>query len=144
MTGKVNKAAVLKYSDISVGSSYSFERTVSCQEGQDFAKLTGDFSPLHVDSVFGKRSQFKKNVAHGMLLASFFSTIVGMYCPGKKNLYISQTANFRGPIFYGDIVQVKGTVIEKSDSIRLITLKMEVFKDDEIALTGEARVKVLE
>lgn len=144
MTGTVNKAAVLKYSDISVGSSYSFKRTVSYQDGQDFAKLTGDFNPLHVDSVFGKRSQFKKNVAHGMLVASFFSTIVGMYCPGEKNLYVSQTANFKGPIFYGDTVQVKGTVIEKSDSIRLITLKMEVFKDDKIVLIGEARVKVLE
>lgn len=144
MSRKINKAASLKYSEIQIGSTYSFERIVSQQDGQSFARLTGDYNPLHVDYDFAKKSQFKRNIVHGMMVAALFSTLVGMYCPGEYCLYISQTIKFKSPIFYGDTVSVRGTVINKSDSIKMITLKTEILKGDEIALTGEAMVKIME
>ena len=140
---KMEKAAANSYSDINEGSSYSFDRKISRQDVVDFAKLSGDFNPLHVDAEFGRKSQFKKNIAHGMLAASLFSTLVGMHCPGEKSLYMSQTLNFRMPIYYEDIVTVRGTVISKNDSIKMITLKTEILKNDKVAIDGEARVRVL-
>src|SRR3989338_10082616 len=136
-------AALLRYEDIKVGAVYEFAQTVVEEEVLAFAEITGDHNPLHVDSEFGKQSQFGKNIVHGMLLGGLFSTLVGMYCPGENCLYMSQTLQFRKPVFYCDKVIVKGTVTEKSDGVRIITLKTEITKESEIMITGEAKVRVL-
>lgn len=137
------KATKLLYEDIKTGAVYEFERTITEEDGKTFVQLSGDFNPLHINKEFGKQSQFGKNVVHGMLAASFFYTIVGMYCPGERALYMSQTVQFRKPLFYGDMVTVRGTVSEKNDSIRVVTLKTEVVRGDEVVVSGEAKVKVL-
>ena len=140
----MDKAANLSYSDINKGDVYLFKRNISKQDVMDFAEITGDFNPLHVDADFGKKSQFKGNIAHGMLAGSLFSVLVGMHCPGEKSLYISQTLNFRLPICCNEQLIARGTVISKNDSARLITLKTEILKGEKIAVSGEAKVKVME
>ena len=67
-----------------------------------------------------------------------------MDCPGKRSLYVSQTLEFRQPVFYGDKLTVKGTVVEKSDALQMITLKTEILKTGQVAVSGQARVKVLD
>ncbi len=140
----MKKAALINYSDIKQGDVHLFSRKISSKDVMDFAKLSGDFNPLHVDAEFGKKSQFNGNIVHGMLAASLFSTIVGMHCPGEKSLYMSQTLNFRQPIYYDDTVTVRGTVISKNDSIKMITLKTEILKNNKVVIDGEAKVRVLE
>jgi acyl dehydratase len=140
----MKKANKLNYSKISEGDVYSFSRVISRQDVLAFAELSGDFNPLHVDKDFGKKSEFKANLVHGMLASSLFSTLVGMRCPGEKSLYISQTLNFKLPIYCNERLTVRGTVISKSDSTRLITLKTEILKGEKIAVFGEAKVKVME
>jgi len=140
----MKKAAFINYSDIKQGEVHLFSRKISGKDVMDFAKLSGDFNPLHVDAEFGRESQFKTNIVHGMLAASLFSTLVGMHCPGEKSLYMSQTLNFRQPIYYDDLVVVRGTVISKNDSIKMITLKTEILRNDKVAIDGEAKVRVLE
>lgn len=139
-----SRAARFAYEEIRQGAVYSFGRTITSQDVQDFARLSGDFNPLHLDSGFGKGSAFKGNIVHGMLAASLFSTLVGMHCPGERALYMSQTLHFRLPIIAGDTVIVQGTVLEKHDSIKMITLKTEILKEGKVAIAGEAKVKVLE
>ena len=109
-----------------------------------FAKLVGDFNPLHLDPDFGKESVFKANIVHGMLAASFFSRIVGIYCPGRNGLYISQNINFRQPIYINDQIMVRATVVKRVDSIRVVTLKTEILKENKIVVDGEAKVKFYE
>jgi len=133
----------MKYEDIKVGDVYSFKKTLNKQDVLNFAKLTGDHNKLHVDETFGKKSKFKQNISHGMLAGSLFSTIIGMHCPGEDGFYISQTLNFKMPIFYGDKLLVKGTVINKNDSIKMITLKTEILKENKVAISGEAKAMVL-
>ena len=140
----MQKAARLNYSDINKGDVHSFERKISKQDTIDFARLSGDFNPLHVDPDFGKKSVFKNNVVHGMLAASLFSTLVGMHCPGEKSLYLAQSLNFKLPLYYDDAVIVKGTVISKTDGVNIITLKTEILKNGKTAVDGEAKVKLLE
>ena len=128
---------------IEVGREYAFTRAISPEDIAIFARLTGDNNPLHTNPVYGAESPFGKNIAHGMLAGSLFSTLVGMHCPGEKSLYVSQTLNFKKPIFPGDMLTVKGTIVAKNESIRLVTLKTEILKDDVVMITGEAKVKVL-
>ena len=137
------QAAQLRYEEIKIGSSYAFERIISQKDGQVFAQLSGDFNPLHTNEDFGAKSQFGCNIVHGMFAASLFSTLIGMYCPGECALYMSQTLHFRKPLFYGSSVVVRGTVVEKNDSIRMITMKTEIWQDSEMTVSGEAKVKIL-
>ena len=138
------KAKDLSLSDIKEGETYQFTKKITGNDVLEFANLTGDFNPLHVDKEFGEKSQFKRNIVHGMLVGSMFSTLIGMYCPGMKSLYLSQTLNFKIPIFYDDTVTVKGTVTAKNDAIHLITLKTEIIKEGKICIKGEAKIKILE
>ena len=140
----MNKATSLDFDAIKIGDVFQFTKTFSRDEVITFSRLTGDFNPLHVDTEFGKKSLFKKNVVHGMLASSLFSTIVGMHCPGKKSLYLSQSLNFKSPIFYDDVLVVKGTGSHKSKIIKLVSLKTEILKDGKVVISGEAKVKVLE
>jgi len=84
--------------------------------------------------------KFKTVVCHGMLLASFFSRLVGMYLPGKDSLYFSQSLNFLKPAFVDDIVTVSGKVISKSISTKIITLNMTIKNLENELLSGEAKV----
>ena len=139
----MNQANNLKYSDIKIGGVYQFKRKILKKDVMDFAKLTGDFNPLHVDEEFGKKSRFNANVVHGMLAGSLFSTLVGMYCPGKNCLYMKQTLNFKSEIYPGDVLTVRGTVLNKNDSIRMIVLKTELLKEEKLVIDGEANVIML-
>lgn len=138
------KALCYKYSEIEMGLVHSFEKKITQLDVLNFADITGDFNPLHINQDYGKKSQFGKNIVHGMLVGSLFSTLIGMYCPGEKSLYLSQTLNFKHPLFYGDKVLVRGTVINKNDCIKIITLRTEILKDRIVVINGEAKVKVLE
>ena len=69
----------VNFTDINIGNIISFERKKSDNDIQRLVKLSGDQNPLHIVKDFGKVSVFGKNIVHGMLLASFFSKIVGMY-----------------------------------------------------------------
>ena len=132
------------YEDIVVGASYSFARTFSREDGLTFSRLSGDSNPLHLDEAYGATSRFGQNIVHGMLAASVFSALIGMYCPGKRCLYLSQSINFHLPIFYGDSVTVRGTVVSKVNAFRIVTLKTEIIRHGQLAIDGIARTIVLE
>lgn len=136
-------ATRLLYKDINVGAVYEFSHTITDDDVEKFAALTDDYNPLHIDKEFGAQSMFGKNIVHGMLAASFFSTLVGMYCPGERALYMSQTLQFKKPIFYNDEITVRGTIIDKTESVHLISIKTEVIRDGVVVIDGEAKVKMM-
>lgn len=141
---KTQPPKVLNYSDIQVGSVHEFERVLTREDMRAFAGLTGDFNPLHMDEEWGRASKFGNNLVHGMLAGSLFSALIGMHCPGKHALYMSQTLKFNKPLLPGARLRVRGTVLFKSDSTRLVTLKTEIIAEDQVAVTGEAIASVLE
>lgn len=123
---------------------FSFKRVITPEDGEIFSELTGDFNPLHLDKKFAQKSQFGKNIVHGMLAGSLFSALIGVHCPGRSSLYLSQTLNFKQPIFYGDQLRVVGQVTNKSEPLKIITLKTEILRGNEAVVTGEAKVKLLD
>ncbi len=142
MSETVTIAAALCLKDIRVGNAYAFSRTITDEDVHAFAALTGDENPLHCDTAFAARTQFRQRIVHGMLAGSLFSTLVGMYCPGRTGLYLSQTLEFRGPIFPGELLTIMGTILEKHESTSLLLIKTEILKGIVVAVSGEARVKV--
>ena len=80
-----------------------------------------------------------------MLLASLFSRLVGMYLPGKKALYLSQSLKFISPCFVNDEIIIKGKILKKSTSSRIVTLETKIMKNEDInVVIGEAKVLVRE
>src|SRR3989338_5668549 len=134
------------FKEIKVGTESSFEVTVSEEEVTRFASLSGDYNPLHVSMTEkGGVSANGRHISHGMLLASYFSRLVGMYLPGRKALYLSQDARFIKPVAVGDRILVKGTITAKSNSSRVITLKTEIYNQArELVVDGKAEGLVRE
>ena len=131
--------------NLSIGQKVKFTEVISESMIEEFAKLSGDYNPHHVDESYARKTRFKKRICHGMLLGSLFSRLIGMHLPGKHSLYFSQSLNFLYPAFIDDKVTVEGEVVKISRSTGIITLKTRITKENNIELvTGEAKVVLLE
>ena len=131
------------FEQIKIGHVEEFNVFISENMVNEFAKISGDLSPIHVDEEYGLTTQFGQRVCHGMLLASFFSRLVGMKLPGRTALYVSQSLNFVSPCFIDQEVIVRGEVVSKSTATRIITLKTSIRTSYEKELVrGEAKVLV--
>ena len=131
------------FDEIKIGLTKQFQINITESMADDFAKLTGDFSPIHMDEDYASTTTFQKRVVHGMLLASFLSKIDGMYLPGKHALYFSQSLDFRYPCFLGDIITVYSIVIDKSISTKILKIESKITNQDgKILLSGKGRVIV--
>ena len=131
------------YNDIEIGLSKEFQVEITESLVNDFAKISGDFSPIHMDDSYAKSTTFKKRVVHGMLLASFLSRMDGMFLPGKHALYFSQSVEFRNPSFIGDVVTISSKVIDKSDSTKIIKIESEITnQENKLLVYGLGRVIV--
>lgn len=132
------------YEEIKIGQVIEFEQEINEHMVSKFAELTGDYNPLHMDEAYAKKTLFKGRIVHGMLVASFLSTLVGMYCPGKKNLYLTQQLNFRNPLRLNKKIKVRGEVLNKVDSLKIVSIKTIISDEDgNIILDGDAKVKVV-
>jgi 3-oxoacyl-[acyl-carrier protein] reductase len=133
------------FDQILVGQIFELTHVVTLADVMTFARLTGDYNPIHVDANFAKRTSFGKQVVHGMLTASFISTMIGMFIPGPGALWTSQTIEFIGPTFIGDEITVVARVNAKSNVTRMISLQIDVFNQNKIKLiSGNSTVRMLE
>tara|TARA_B100001971_G_scaffold134554_1_gene124353 strand:+ start:814 stop:1245 length:432 start_codon:yes stop_codon:yes gene_type:complete len=138
-----DKLSEYTFDEIELGTTKQFQITITESMVDDFAKLSGDFSPIHMDEDYARLTDFKKRITPSMLLASFLSRIVGMYLPGKHALYFSQSLNFRAPCFISDIITVSGIVIDKSPSTKILKIESKITNQDgKILLSGIGRVIV--
>jgi len=135
----------LSFEDIHEGYEQSFQHLVTVDEVDSFAKLTGDYNPVHIDTDYAKLTNFGKRVVHGMLTSSFISTIIGMRIPGPGSLWLSQTINFVNPTYIGDIIEIKAVVTRISRSTRTVTLSISITNQNGLKLVeGESVVRMLE
>ena len=92
------------FADLAVGMTVSIENTVSEQDVIDFARISGDYNPLHMDEEYAKTTQFKGRIAHGALSASYISAILGNDLPGPGAVFMELNLKFVRPVRIGDMV----------------------------------------
>lgn len=135
-----------RFSDIEIGMEASFSKNVTIEMENSFRELSGDENPLHKDDEFAKdisAGKFQSHAAFGMLTASLYSTMAGMYLPGKYSLIHSfNELSFLNPVFVGDELTVTGQVVDKVDDLRLIVLKASI-RNQEKKVVSRAKMKVL-
>lgn len=127
--------------DLVVGMTASYFHTLSESDVVDFADLTGDHNPLHLDEEFARRTRFKGRIVHGMLTASFLSTVVAIM-PGPGTIYLSQSLSFHAPVRIGDTVEAHVTVTEINAAHKRVRLKTLCRVGDKVVIDGEALVMV--
>ena len=120
-----------KLEDIKIGMTEAFKVQVTEKMQNDFRENSGDINPMHSNVEFAKEKGFDKILVFGMLTASFFSTLVGVYLPGKNCLFQEcKDIRFNNPVFIGDELEVKGEVIEIDERFRRITVKAIIRNQD--------------
>lgn len=135
----------LNFDSIKVGDTAEIIHKITQDDVNLFASLTGDFNPLHVNKDYAKTTPFQKPVVHGMLSASFISTLIGTRLPGDGALWSSQMLEFLRPAFVGDTLFVRSTVIQKSIATRSLALDTKVDNQhNQTLVSGRSLVKVLE
>lgn len=135
----------MRYEDIYIGQKESLRHKVTQSDIEKFVDLSGDDNKLHVSKEFAAKTSFKKPVVHGMIGASFISTIIGTKIPGDGALWFSQTLDFLLPVRIGDEITVIAEVTKKIDRDRTIELNVEIQNQNRQVVTrGVSKVKVLE
>ena len=131
------------FDEIDIGLTKEFQITITESMVNNFANISGDFSPIHIDEEYAKSTSFGKRVAHGMLLASFLSRVDGMYLPGKHALYFSQNLEFHNPCFINDKIKISSIVVDKSESTKILKIESKITnQNDKLLLHGIGKVIV--
>lgn len=125
-----------------VGASASRAHTFTADEVARFADLVGDHNPVHLDAEFAATTTFGRPIAHGMLVASLLSGLLGEELPGRGSIYLSQSLRFEAPVFVGDTVTATVEVTVVRPEKRIVTLRTACVRSDGIrAISGEAIIK---
>ena len=116
--------------DMTPGLTESFTVTVTEEMMEAFQAITGDCSPIHVDADYAKGRGYPGRVVYGMLGASFFSTLAGVYLPGEHCLLHWVECKFAKPIFIGDTLTITGTVVNVSEAVAEAEIKAVITNQD--------------
>lgn len=133
------------FSEIKEGLTASFTKEVTLEMEDTFRAISGDENPLHKDDDFAREvsdGKFQGHVSFGMLTASLYSTMAGMYLPGKYSLIHSMEIKFQKPVFAGDVLTVMGTVERKQEELKLLELKVKITNQNNQCVS-KANMKVL-
>jgi 3-hydroxybutyryl-CoA dehydratase len=116
-----------RFEDISIGQLAEKTTTITKALVADFARVTKDDNPIHLDEEYAaKHSFFKRCVAHGMISATLISSLLGTELPGFGTIYLSQSLEFKAPVFPDDTVTVRLEVLEKQAASKKVKLKTTV------------------
>jgi 3-hydroxybutyryl-CoA dehydratase len=131
----------LSIDKLSVGQSARFSKTITETDIYLYAGISGDFNPAHVNEQYAAKTFFKTRIAHGMLTASFISTLIGTILPGPGSIYMRQELNFLAPVKIGDTVTAIAEVAEIIADKKRVRLKTWcINQDGTTVLDGEALV----
>lgn len=131
-----------KFEDLSLGMTHETHHTITKDDIELFAQVSGDRNPLHMDEAFAKQTPFGQRIAHGALTASYISGILGNDLPGPGSIFVGLNMRFRRPVFIGSNVIVRVEVTEMQQRGNRVTLKVSCNVDGKAAISGEAIVMV--
>lgn len=142
MTNVMSKLHGYYFEDLEVGMSDVFAKTVTEADIMAFAGMSGDTNPVHLNQDFAATTMFGGRIAHGMLSASFISTVIGTKLPGPGCIYVGQSLRFKAPVRAGDTVVAQCTVTKLIPEKKFIELKTQCLIGDKVVIDGEATIMV--
>ncbi|MGL1884900.1 MAG: MaoC family dehydratase [Reichenbachiella sp.] len=128
---------------LKLGDTFSSEFHLSQEQVNQFAVLSGDKNPLHLDAEYAAGTMFKKPIAHGILSAAFISKVLGMDFPGEGTLYLSQNLSFKRPVYPDLDYEVRMEVTDIVEGKHIATIKTQIVDKQrgKLHVDGTAQVK---
>lgn len=108
---------------IAVGDRAYFAKTISETDVYQFASVTCDFNPAHINEAYAENTFFKHRLAHGMLTASLISNVLGTQLPGPGSIFVSQSVRFMSPVYIDDTIEVVVEAVELNVEKNRMTFK---------------------
>jgi 3-hydroxybutyryl-CoA dehydratase len=128
--------------EIQIGMEVSYTQTITDSNIKEFANVSGDKNPIHLSEEYAQNSRYKKRIAHGLMSASYFSALFGTKIPGEGCVYVSQSLQFKRPVYLGDTViatvSVKNIDLDKSRVFFRTVCKVK----NKVVIDGEAELYV--
>jgi 3-hydroxybutyryl-CoA dehydratase len=128
--------------ELVIGQTAEISRLVDEDTVRRFAEVSGDFNPLHMDEAYAARSPFRGRIAHGALVASFISCVLGNHLPGPGAVFAGMTMRFERPVRIGDTVVARATVVEIDIKARKVKLACVCEVDGQTCMEADAEVVV--
>jgi len=128
--------------ELEIGQSAEITRIVDDAAVRAFAEVSGDYNPLHLDEAYAARTPFRGRIAHGALVASYISCVLGNHLPGPGAVFSGMTMRFERPVRIGDTVIVRATVSEVDVKQRRVKLACVCMVEGQICMEADADVIV--
>jgi len=132
----------IPFEDIYPGMTVSYSQTITDADIKAYAGLSGDHNPVHVSSEYAASSRFGKRIAHGLMSAGFFSALFGMRLPGPGCVYVSQSLNFKRPVYIDDTVTATVKVNSVDAAQRRVFFETLCTVGGRVVISGEAEIYI--
>ena len=131
----------MKFEDFRIGMFEEVGKTITEADVVNYAGLSLDINPIHLNNEYAKNSIFKERIVHGMLTSGLISAVLGTKLPGEGSIYLSQTLKFISPVKIGDTITAKAEIIDINPEKKIITIKTTCINQNKnIVIDGEAKV----
>ena len=124
-----------KFSEIEIGFEESFVIEVDKSKMEKFLDISKDTNPLHNDTNYAKKMGFQDKVVYGLLTSSFYSTLVGVYLPGRYCILQGIDIQFSKPVYVGDVLKISGKVSYINEAYKMIEIKAFIMNQDNIKVS---------
>jgi len=125
--------------EMEIGEKASFTKTITETDVVNYAGVTGDFNPAHINEEYANDTMFEGRIAHGMLGAGLISTVLGTKLPGPGAIYVKQELEFTAPVKFNDTITAEVEVIEKNEEKNRVVMKtICTNQKDKAVIKGQA------
>tara|TARA_B100001029_G_C14831607_1_gene323318 strand:- start:248 stop:673 length:426 start_codon:yes stop_codon:yes gene_type:complete len=135
----INKLSI---DQLYVGMTESVMKIITKDDVRKFSELSGDSNPIHLDELYAKETRYKKNIAHGLMCASYFSGIFGTKLPGIGSIYVSQSLKFKRPIYIGDKVNAIVSIVEIDTKRERVKFTTKCLVCSKVCIDGFAEIYI--
>ncbi|MCM1541490.1 MAG: MaoC family dehydratase [Blautia sp.] len=123
------------------GQEAEASKCFTMEDVRQFAILSGDDNPLHVDGEYAENGRFGRCVVHGILVSGLISRVLGTQLPGEGSIYLEQNLSFRKPVYVGDTVTARVRITEIRTEKNIIILETNVYDQEEnCVILGTAKI----
>ena len=135
-----NPRGTICIEDIEMGMTRYIRKIITDRDIEQFAEISTDHNPVHLDDDYARDTIFEGRIAHGMLTAGLISAVIGEQLPGHGTIYMSQNLKFLAPVRPGDLVHAEVRVVDMVIDKRRVKLDCRCEVNGKNVLVGEAIV----
>ena len=131
----------MEFEKLEIGMSEWLGKTITEADILNFAGVSLDVNPLHLNEEYAKKTMFKGRIAHGIMGAGLISAVIGTKLPGEGTIYLSQNLKFIAPVKIGDTITAKVEIVELNQEKKKVGLKTTCTNQNGVlVIDGEAKV----